>query len=39
MCDSATELTEVGVEQKKKDAETEARWPFTSVEDEESTEE
>jgi hypothetical protein len=39
MCDSATELTEVGVEQVKKDAETEARWPFTSVEDEESTEE
>jgi hypothetical protein len=39
MCDSATELTEVGVEQVKKDAETKARWPWTSVEDEESTEE
>jgi hypothetical protein len=39
MCDSATELTEVGVEQVKKDAETTARWPFSSVEDEESTEE
>jgi len=38
MCDSATELTEVGVEQEKKDAETKARWPWTSAEDEESTE-
>ena len=39
MCDSSLELTEVGIEEEKKDAETKARWPFTSVEDEESTEE
>ena len=35
MCDSATELTEVGIEEEKKDAENKARW--ASIEDEDQT--
>ena len=35
MCDSDTELTEVGIEEEKKDAENKARW--ASIEDEDQT--